>query len=185
MTFIYRGEVNVEKDCLDDFMNAAQALTIKGLTDGSYSQSCVSRPPYSTLAESSFSGTAYKTSHFTYPLSSAGVQYQSVQHSAQSTHGRHPMNEYHKQNGFAIENVFDSYSAQNNDDGISNNNNYSITADDDAPFVQWNDGQYETESNDDHVKMMTNVTASKRTKRNRTIGELNLIFNWLEINFMF
>lgn len=37
MTFMYKGEVDVKRDLLVDFMNTAQALKIKGLADDNFS----------------------------------------------------------------------------------------------------------------------------------------------------
>lgn len=62
MTFIYRGEVNVNQDNLEEFFNTAKSLEIKGLTDGNYAQSFNVQAPKSSSSEPAQNGFQYQSS---------------------------------------------------------------------------------------------------------------------------
>lgn len=139
-------------------MEAAHALSIKGLAVGDYSQS---RPFDLTPAKAiTLNGSAYHTPIFNHSVSGAGVQYQSIQHSAQSMPYQPSTNGYQKQDGFVLSDqnrMIDGFGYEDE----SCNDNYSMNKFADESFGQWNG---EPGSMDNVFE--TRATAPKRLRAN-------------------
>lgn len=178
ITYIYRGEVNVEQECLEEFMNTAHALNIKGLADCNYSQSFDSQQPNLMPAKPTYNnGSICQALQINHPFGSAGVQYQSVQRSSQSTQYQQPMNGSQKYVGLdtnkddnEMNDNFDSNHEQSNDDENSNSN-HSMDICENTLNRQWND-DYECGSSINDVKQtIYDETAPECAELHK--GELN------------
>lgn len=105
MTFIYCGNVNVKQEHLEEFLNTAKALDIKGLADGGYAHSVDIPPSNFNFTTSSYSGLQYQSTR-TIPIQS--------NREVQPRHHESPVNAmYQKQENF-----------ENEDTDVKNRNSY-------------------------------------------------------------
>lgn len=167
ITYIYCGEVNVKQECFDSFMNAAQALNIKGLNESNGFQSLDSQPSVSTSIEQTFSESSYPTPNLNHRFGSTGVQCQSVQRSAKLTIYQQPIKEYQTKDNINFDNNNQINGGFGQDsfnyyDGSSSNIK-KIKSENDALFDQWN-SEFDTGFNNNEIQTVT--TAPKHTKSN-------------------
>lgn len=151
ITFIYRGEVKVKHECLDEFMNAAKALKIQGLNDSNcFKWFDSQRASTSTLAKPTFSGSVY------HPFANMDIQYQSVKRSTQYTPLQRPANDVLD---FDWKSRCPELNYDRNYDENNSSNNHSMNDFNETSFNQWN-GEANVGSN-------VGATAPKRKKINK------------------
>lgn len=162
ITFIYCGEVKVAQENVDDFLQTAAALKIKGLADGCYEQADDSRASTSTWSAAAYNRLQYQSSRTVQIPKSANHK---VAHSSYNAF----QNDFEHENSESFnENIEDMDTNINIGSYVNymNNDDFSVN----QKFKIGND-QWDTDSKNGFDETPTTATASKAKRSKRNVGK--------------
>lgn len=124
LTFIYRGEVNVNQNDLVAFFNTAKALKIKGLIDESFTQAFDVRTPASNWSSLAQNGFQYQSSqtviikNVANSVASPSNYYQGSTNERQNDFGNCEMSQNSYGSDISYVDDCQSYQGMNNDESM-------------------------------------------------------------------